>query len=241
MATYIRTAEHKRLMSEKLKGKPKPLEARRNMSKAQILRKQKYGYLQSPEYRKKRSEIMKGNSLAKRYDFNEESIINIYQKENLPAMQIAKIFNTTHNTILTILRKNNIKIREQKFYITGEKNWNWMDGKSFEPYSCEFNKAFKEAIRIRDGFLCLRCGMLEEDSKILFKRTLTCHHIDYDKQNTIPENCCALCYRCNLQVNSNRKSWTKFFQSMLAERYGYKYSEDGKVIIELKSEEIKDV
>jgi len=107
-----------------------------------------------------------------------------------------------------------------------------------EEYGLKFNKKFKEAIRIRDAFLCLKCNMREEDSLILLKRRLACHHIDYDKQNSIPENCCALCQRCNLEVNANRIHWTKFFQSMLAERYGYKYSEDAKIILQLNEEKL---
>ena len=115
----------------------------------------------------------------------------------------------------------------------GEKGNNWLGGKSFEPYTLEFNKSFKEAIKIRDGFMCLKCGMREEDSSILLKRKLGIHHIDYNKENTIKENCCVLCSRCNTEANTNRNSWTKFFQSLLAERYGYQYSEDGKIIINL--------
>ena len=72
--------------------------------------------------------------------------------------------------------------------------------------------------------MCLKCGMREEDSLILLKRVLIIHHIDYNKSNTIKENCCSLCNRCNIEVNANRRSWTKFFQSLLSELYGYDYS-----------------
>jgi hypothetical protein len=116
-----------------------------------------------------------------------------------------------------------------------EKNPNWSGGKSFEPYTTDFNNRFKEAIRMRDTFLCLKCGMREEDSLFLFKRKLHIHHIDYIKENTIKENCCTLCQRCNSEVNINRVSWTKFFQSLLSEKYGYKYSENGEIIINLET------
>lgn len=115
----------------------------------------------------------------------------------------------------------------------GENNPNWLGGKSFEPYTKEFTQSFKLAIRQRDGFMCIKCGMREEDVKILFKRKLICHHIDYIKENTFKENCCALCLRCNTEVNKDRKSWTKFFQSLLSERYEYKYSEDNKIILNI--------
>jgi hypothetical protein len=116
-----------------------------------------------------------------------------------------------------------------------EKNANWKGGIMFEPYSLEFNKAFKEKIRVREGFLCLKCGMRQEDSLILFKCKLTIHHINYNKKLTIQENCCSLCRRCNAEVNSNRLHWTKFFQSLLSEIYEYKYSENGEIIVNLEN------
>ena len=112
-----------------------------------------------------------------------------------------------------------------------EKNSNWQDGKSFEIYPREFNKSFKEAIKIRDGFLCLKCGMREEDMKIILKVGLDIHHINYDKKLNIKENACCLCRRCHGETNFNRPSWSKFFQSMLSERYGYQYTDDGTILI----------
>ena len=107
----------------------------------------------------------------------------------------------------------------------------YVHGQANKPYGLEFNKQFKLAIKQRDGFLCLKCGMREEDSRQLFKSPLHVHHIDYNKQLTIKENCCALCTRCNSEVNFNRSSWTNFFQSLLKERYGYTYDELGNILI----------
>jgi hypothetical protein len=107
----------------------------------------------------------------------------------------------------------------------------WTKFTSFEPYPSNFNREFKLKIRQRDGFMCIKCGMREEDAKIIFNKGLTTHHINYDKKLTIPENCCALCLRCHVETNHNRKHWTKFFQSLLSERYGYKYSENLEPIL----------
>jgi Mor family transcriptional regulator len=120
-----------------------------------------------------------------------------------------------------------------------DKHPNWNNGSSFEPYTKDFNKMFKLAIKQRDGFMCLKCGMREEDHIKLFRQRLHIHHIDYIKENTFKENCCVLCMRCNMEVNSNRTSWTKFFQSLLSERYGYKYTEDGEIILNLNQTMIK--
>ena len=116
---------------------------------------------------------------------------------------------------------------------SGQNHWNWQGGLSFQPYSGNFNKVFKKEIISRDGYLCLKCGMREEDNRKLFGCRMSIHHVDYNKSLTIKENCCSLCHRCNIEVNFNRKSWTKFFQSMLSERYGYKY-ENTEIIINLE-------
>lgn len=113
-----------------------------------------------------------------------------------------------------------------------EKNGRWLGGKSFEPYDLKFNNKFKRAIRKRDNHECLKCGIHQEK----LSRTLTVHHINYDKKITLPQNCCSLCLRCNSEVNSNRPHWIKFFQSLLSERYDYKYSETGEIIIKILKE-----
>ena len=119
---------------------------------------------------------------------------------------------------------------------SGDKNPAWLGGKSFEPYTKEFNKIFREEILKRDGFMCVKCMMRNEDHLKLFNRCLSIHHINYDKQLSILENCITLCTRCHMETNTNRDSWIKFFQSLLSERYGYKYSEDNLPIIQLKEE-----
>ena len=97
---------------------------------------------------------------------------------------------------------------------SGEKHPAWKGGISFEPYSLEFSKQIKELIRSRDGYKCQKCGCLEiEEGK-----KLSIHHIDYQKENCLPENLISLCNRCNLKVNINRKKWTKYFQNKLQKK-----------------------
>jgi hypothetical protein len=152
------------------------------------------------EYRNKIINSLKGKKKA---------LISLKHKLNLSLAHKGK-----HSSPQTEWKKGDIRI-------SGMNNSNWQGGIAFEPYTKEFNKLFKLAIKQRDGFLCLKCGMKEEDAKILFNRRLVTHHIDYIKENTYKENCCALCIRCNAEVNTNRKQWTQFFQSILSERYGY--------------------
>ena len=105
-----------------------------------------------------------------------------------------------------------------------------LGGKSFEPYTVDFNKKFKQFIKERDGG-CLLCNIAIEDLHLL-KRQAIIHHIDYNKLNTFPQNCCILCNSCNSRVNFNRESWKLFFQDLLKRRYDYEYTEDQKIILD---------
>lgn len=129
--------------------------------------------------------------------------------------------------------------RKLSLRFSGDKNPAWLGGKSFEPYTPEFNSKFKRAIRLRDGFMCSKCNMKEEDHEILLKQVLHIHHINYDKSISIPENCITVCLRCNIEANINREEWTKFYQSILSKRFGYEYSEEGLAIIQLNKVEEK--
>ena len=141
-------------------------------------------------------------------------------KDNLKEIHTGKILSKKHKD----------KISDSCLGINmGEKNGMWNNGTSFLPYDKKFNNKFKRAIRKRDNYICLKCGKHQEKEN----RALSIHHIDYDKQLTIPQNCCAVCNKCNVEVNSNRKQWAKFFQSLLSEKYGYQYSDDKKIILDV--------
>ncbi len=100
----------------------------------------------------------------------------------------------------------------------GEKSSTWRGGLSFIPYTKEFNKKFKNIIIRRDNYVCMKCGKIQEKNG----KKLSVHHINYDKKLTIKKNCCALCKKCNSEVNFNREYWIKFFQFLLTKKYGYK-------------------
>ncbi len=110
---------------------------------------------------------------------------------------------------------------------SGEKASNWLGGLSFEPYGIEFNNKFKRAIRKRDNQVCMLCGIHREK----LNKAFFIHHINYDKKLSIPQNCISLCSSCHSKTNFGRKHWTKFFQSLLSERYNYQYSEMGEIIL----------
>jgi len=90
----------------------------------------------------------------------------------------------------------------------GENHPNWQGGKSFEPYGLEFNSEIRQQIRERDNFTCQECNYTEDQ----LGRTLSIHHIDYDKRNNDPENLVSLCNSCHSQTNFSRADWTEYFK-----------------------------
>jgi hypothetical protein len=97
---------------------------------------------------------------------------------------------------------------------SGENHPLWLGGKSFEPYSKEFNKQVKILIRMRDNYTCQLCGVPERE----YYRALAIHHIDYDKMNSLPNNLITLCNTCNVKVNKGRDYWTDYFNNLLKNR-----------------------
>lgn len=100
----------------------------------------------------------------------------------------------------------------------GERSYFWKNGKSFEPYTSDFNQQLKDRIRVRDNFICQKCGVPELECD----RRLDVHHIDYDKKNCNEDNLISLCCGCNSEVNANREYWTNCFQE--------KMKNDGKLV-----------
>jgi len=90
-----------------------------------------------------------------------------------------------------------------------DKNPNWNDGTSFEPYSIDWNESLKKSIRKRDNHICQLCN----------KKGNTVHHIDYNKQNCSESNLITLCTGCNSKVNFNRDYWYAYFTYIMENKY----------------------
>ncbi|MEK6844622.1 MAG: NUMOD3 domain-containing DNA-binding protein [Nanoarchaeota archaeon] len=99
-----------------------------------------------------------------------------------------------------------------KGLLIGDKNGNWNNGSSFEPYGIEFNKEKKQQVLERDNYTCQdpNCEHLSE--------RLNVHHIDYDKKNNTPENLIILCAICHTKSNFNRVFWVEFYQNIMMNR-----------------------
>ena len=172
-----------------------------------------YGKIRSKEHCEKISKGVKTNApwLGKQ--------LPSYVKDKISASRKDK----SYEEIYGIEQANRLK----KFHSDRNKlngNPAWKGGKSFEPYTLAFNDDFKQNIRLRDHFSCVKCNIFEEDAKKLYNQRLCIHHIDYNKLNTNEENCCSLCLRCHMETNLNREQWPLFFHSLLNKKYGYDYS-----------------
>ena len=103
----------------------------------------------------------------------------------------------------------------------GDENHNWLGGKSFEPYSVEFNSILKERIRKRDGYRCQECFRHQDE---LYTETgrrykLLIHHIDYDKKNNQESNLISLCRSCHGQTNFKREDWQNYYSNKIGGYY----------------------
>ena len=112
----------------------------------------------------------------------------------------------------------------------------WKGFVSKEPYDDKWTDRFKKEIRERDNHVCMLCGTHREK----LNRAFDVHHIDGNKKLTIPQNCISLCLKCHRIVESRIKDkinyWKPLFQSLLKEKYGYKYSENNEIILEINHE-----
>jgi len=88
---------------------------------------------------------------------------------------------------------------------------NWKGGFIRLPYSADWTETLRKSIRQRDNYICQLCNRTQKQNR----RKLDVHHINYDKENCNPKNLISLCRNCNVKVNGERSSWTKFFKSKL--------------------------
>lgn len=102
----------------------------------------------------------------------------------------------------------------------GSNNPNWRGGVSKLPYGFEFNKKLKDSILKRDNYTCQLCYKTNEEELITYNKSISIHHIDYDKQNCDIDNLISLCCKCNSKVNFDRNIWTNIFKIKVGESNG---------------------
>ena len=116
-------------------------------------------------------------------------------------------------------------LRNTSYFPKNNKPWNknpnWNNGSSFEPYGLDFNNNLKEQIRKRDNYRCQECLRHQDE---LFKKVkggkirkykLHIHHIDFNKQNNNQNNLISLCNSCHTQTLYNRENWIEYYQKKM--------------------------
>lgn len=78
-------------------------------------------------------------------------------------------------------------------------------------YPSKWTHEFRESIRNRDNRICRVCGTTEEEEN----RSLSVHHIDYNRENTTEGNCISLCNSCHAKTNHSREEWAGFFKLLM--------------------------
>ncbi|MFA5397403.1 MAG: hypothetical protein WC346_15445 [Methanogenium sp.] len=100
--------------------------------------------------------------------------------------------------------------------ISGENNYNWKGGASYEPYCSIFrNKSFKDSIKQRDNYKCQNPDCWKKEG---VASRLSIHHIDHDKKNCEDNNLITLCNSCNARANINRNYWKSVYNNIINRR-----------------------
>ncbi len=179
----------------------------------------------SKESRRKMGEFRKGK---KPYEMTDEIRKNISEatkkqwklgklkgcpKGRKHTQEAKKRMSETHKSLGTrppIYRGEKHYFFGKGYLIKGENNPNWQGGKSFEPYGLDWTDDLKDSIRKRDNYICQLCGIHQDE----LNYKLSCHHIDYDKDNLNPDNLITLCRNCHTKTNFNRNYWVDYFKPL---------------------------
>ena len=152
---------------------------------------------------------------GKKTGFNfkqSETMKKLYSKKKIAVWNKGKPWSEEIKKKLSEAHKGQKHTEEWKKRMSGKNSPAWQGGISFQPYSTDWTKTLKLAIRQRDKFTCQKCGITEEESIKKYGKVLSVNHIDYNKKNCDPKNLNTLCCACNASVNFNREYWTKHFQ-----------------------------
>jgi hypothetical protein len=93
----------------------------------------------------------------------------------------------------------------------------------FTKYRKDYNRKYKDLLEFngnkqialeRDGFICKKCGLNQEQHIVLFGRGLHVHHIDEFGRNSLIKNnelnnLITLCVRCHAMLHSIDSSFSK--------------------------------
>jgi hypothetical protein len=210
MAGKKHSEEARKKMSEGHKGVPHSKEHSENIGKAlkgreitwtEKLRKYRVGKKASEETKEKMSKAHAGENNH----------------------QFGKPLTQEHKEKLS-------KIRIEKKLGSGEKNGQYIDGRSYFPYCFKFNNRRRHAVRSFFDFMCIACGCHQDENIVYLKgkgfrlEKLPVHHVDHDKEqgcNGKPFNLVPLCRKCHMREGNNQEEYRKYVNKTLQE--GFKW------------------
>ena len=231
------TEEHRRKMSERMKGNTHTLgyhhtENTRKRISTQMkkvcedpeLRKKRSTQMkkvcEDPETRKKMSERMKGNTRALGYHPPQHirKEMSDRQKKRCEDLELRKKIGEAHKGNTYNLGRHPSGETRNKMCEAhkGEKSPMWKGGISFEPYCPKFNNEFKERNRAFFDYICPECLTPQNGVK------LCVHHINFNKMSccdNTPPLFVPLCKSCHSKTNSNRDYWEAYFTNMIEDYY----------------------
>lgn len=177
--------ERSRKISEALKGKPKSKEHTEKIRKINLGRKL------SNETKKKIGLANKTSMLG-----NKNGAGHIITAEQREKRKKNGWFKNPEQT-----KKRMSLARVGRF--GKEKHPNWKGGISYNPYSVDWTKTLKRAIREKYNYTCQICNCY----------AWVVHHIDYNKLNCNPKNLIVVCKSCHAKTNFNRETWIRYFEN----------------------------
>ena len=123
----------------------------------------------------------------------------------------AKLLKVSRNALSRAIKKLGLRCKPK--FRTGELHPNWNGGTSYHPlYPWKFVQK-RKIILARDGNKCILCQKTKNSMR--YKRDLSVHHIDYDKNNCVDSNLVSLCHFCHGKTNYNRTKWITVFQQYI--------------------------
>ena len=202
--------ETKQKISEACKGKKHSEETKQKMSKSQQKRKERDGYMVSPEARKKISESMKGvnNPMYNKHHL-EETKIKISKstkgrkmsEETKRKMSEAQKGEKNHQYGKHHSHEVRLKMSLRQ---RGNKNHNWNPNREevYAPYGENF---YRENLRNNKWNLQYGRDMLT-GTKLNPDKRPAYHHIDSNKANDEPENHCFLSINNHCRITMYQKN-----------------------------------
>lgn len=82
-------------------------------------------------------------------------------------------------------------------WFSGENHPSFKNWASLETYPKSWYSDLRKEVLDRDNYKCVFCGLSDLESRLLFGRSLTIHHMDGNKDNGSINNLITLCMHCH--------------------------------------------